>query len=302
MRLFKKHKRSLSVVIVFFNMQREAKRTLWSLTVDYQFGVSVEDYEVIVLDNASTEPLDGDWVCGLQENFSYHYLGSEYPSPCVALNTGVDKATGEHVICMVDGARILSPGILHSMMRGFNAVPNAYIYTLGFHLGHIPQHKSVHDGYCQKVEDQLLKEVPWMEDGYYLFDISSPAASAREGFLGITSESNCFGLKKRTFEKLEGYNEKFVSRGGGMCNLEVHNRLVGCSDLEPMLLLGEGTFHQFHGGVATNTERLPPILTAFSREYSEVVGEEYTPTAYVPLYFGKIHPKSTRFIGSLGPG
>ena len=70
MQLFKK-KPKLSVVIVFFNMRREATRTLHSLTTAYQRDIAIDDYEVIALDSSSTEALDGDWVESLQKNFKY---------------------------------------------------------------------------------------------------------------------------------------------------------------------------------------------------------------------------------------
>ena len=52
MRSFRK-KPKLSVVIAFFNMRREAARTLYSLTTDYQRDIGIDDYEVIVLDSGS---------------------------------------------------------------------------------------------------------------------------------------------------------------------------------------------------------------------------------------------------------
>jgi hypothetical protein len=296
MTFFRKNQPKISIVVIFYNMQREAKRTLLSLTLKYQRGVSEKDYEVLAIDNASSEPLEAAWVQGFQGNFRYYYVDSKHPSPCAAINQGVDLACGKNVVCLVDGARILSPGILHGMIRGFNAVPNAYIHTLGFHLGTTPQYQSIHQGYCQKVEDQLLKKVTWEEDGYQLFDISSPAASAKGGYFSNISESNCFGVKKNLFTRLGGYEEGFISKGGGMCNLEMHKRMVAAPELEPVLLLGEGTFHQFHGGIATNAECLEPVLEGFAKEYIHVTGEVYSPVEYSPCYFGRIHPKTARFI------
>ena len=49
----------MSVVVVFFNMRREAIRTLFSLTTAYQRDISIDDYDVIVLDSGSTQALDG---------------------------------------------------------------------------------------------------------------------------------------------------------------------------------------------------------------------------------------------------
>ena len=46
----------LSIVVVVFNMAREAKRTLHSLSASYQIGVSESEYEIVVVDNGSTPP------------------------------------------------------------------------------------------------------------------------------------------------------------------------------------------------------------------------------------------------------
>jgi len=96
----------ISIIINFYNMRREAERTLYSLTSGYQKGVDPEDYEVIAIDNGSTEPLDKDWVKSFGNNFRYVYFNSESPSPCAAMNYAVDLAGTEFITCCIDGARI----------------------------------------------------------------------------------------------------------------------------------------------------------------------------------------------------
>ena len=51
---------------------------------------------------------------------------------------------------------------------------------------------------------------------------------------------------------LGGFNEGFVSPGGGLVDLDFFREAIESNLFEPLLLLGEGSFHQFHGGVATN--------------------------------------------------
>ena len=51
------HRPRLSVVVVAYNMTRELKRTLYSLSPKFQRDVKAQDYEVIVVDNGSTLPL-----------------------------------------------------------------------------------------------------------------------------------------------------------------------------------------------------------------------------------------------------
>ena len=82
----------LSIVVAFFNMQREAIRTLYSLTTKYQLSINESDYEVIVLDSNSSEPLDPKWIESIQDNFTYRYVESEWPTPCRAMNVGIEMA------------------------------------------------------------------------------------------------------------------------------------------------------------------------------------------------------------------
>jgi glycosyltransferase involved in cell wall biosynthesis len=65
------HERRLlvSVVVVVFNMAREAPRTLLSLSAKYQRDIAAEDYEVLVVDNGSTPALDKTVIDSLEGNF-----------------------------------------------------------------------------------------------------------------------------------------------------------------------------------------------------------------------------------------
>ena len=49
---------TVSVVVVTYDMARELPRTLQSLAVPYQRDIGADDYEVIVVDNGSPEPVD----------------------------------------------------------------------------------------------------------------------------------------------------------------------------------------------------------------------------------------------------
>ena len=58
----------LSIIVIFFDMRREASRTLYSLSDIYQRGISASDYEVIAIDNASSRPLTPSEVLGFGSN------------------------------------------------------------------------------------------------------------------------------------------------------------------------------------------------------------------------------------------
>ena len=242
----------LSVVVVFYNMRREAERTLFSLTEEYQRGIQLDDFEVIAIDNGSEEPLAERRVLEFGRNFRYIPLDATTPSPAPALNRGVSLARGEIILCLIDGARILSPGIFSYTLAAFKAFTDPFVYTLSMHLGPEIQNESMLNGYDQRAEDELLESVDWRTDGYQLFRVSTLAASNSDGFFAGSSESNGVALRRETFRSIGGFDERFEQPGGGIVNLDFFNRLQQSESLEPVMLLGEATFHQFHGGAATN--------------------------------------------------
>lgn len=289
----RKRRPLLSVIVVFHNMRREAQRTLFALTSQYQVGVSPSDYEVIAVDSNSTEPLDSNWVQGMQEGFTHHTIKVTNPSPCRAVNFGAQIARGELVSIMIDGARIPTPHLLQNFLKIAAIDPSAFTYTLGMHIGHKRQNISMQEGYCQHVEDKLISSSNWEIDGYQLFNISCLAGSSQGGYFSDIAESNCFCLSRNSFDRLGRYDERFISRGGGFVNLDFFRIATQDKGLNPWLLLGEATFHQFHGGVATNTPENKELLRTFRDEYHAIRGEEYTIPHVEPQYFGKL-PRAIR--------
>jgi len=67
------------------------------------------------------------------------------------------------------------------------------------------------------------------------------------------------------------------------------------------VLLGEGSFHQFHGGVATNVEMENHPIHEFMQEYKNIYGKPYEPfdqpDSRKVTYLGTLPQGSNRFIG-----
>lgn len=268
--IFRLRRPKISVVVVFYNMQREARRTLHTLTCNYQKNVRQDDYEVLVVDSNSTEPLDKKWVESLQPNFSYHFVESNWPTPCRAMNHGIGLARADHVVCMIDGARMLSPGLLDKVIMANSLFSHSCVQTIAMHLGPRLQNESLMEGYNQAVEDDLLSTVDWKSNGYSLFSISTLAMSSARGFSGPLSESNCFSLPTKILKELGGLDENFTSPGGGLVNHDILFRALSNEDLKPIILLGEASFHQFHGGVATNVSLENHPSETFLKEYQRL--------------------------------
>ncbi|MBA2434806.1 MAG: glycosyltransferase [Chthoniobacterales bacterium] len=291
-------KPQLSVIVIVHDMRREAPRTLFSLSPGYQQGVAAEDYEVVVIENGSTDPLPAKEVERIAPSFRYHRHETSSSSPVDAVNLGVEMARGECVAVCVDGARILTPGILQHMLAAFRAFPNPFVYTLGWHLGEEVQNLSIKSGYDQAAEDRLLDSVDWRANGYALFSVAALALSCREGWFSALAESNCFALCKSEFVRLGGFDPHFQAPGGGLVNLDFFALACAAPELTPVLLLGEGTFHQFHGGVATNVAMAEHPWEKFHQEYVRLRGKTYAPPSFSPEYLGRLSPEARRFLPS----
>ncbi len=87
---------ALTVIVVFHNMAREAPRTLFTFSPQYQRGVCPGDYEVIVVDAGSSAPLEETFVKSFGENFQL-VRAPAAPSPVVAVNRAATLARGEAI-------------------------------------------------------------------------------------------------------------------------------------------------------------------------------------------------------------
>ena len=287
---------SLSIIVNFHNMQREGERTLYTLSTEYQNEVTEDSYEVIAIDNGSDYPLSEKFVKSFGKQFRYYYFNTNSLSPSKALNYGVKKARSKNLMFCIDGARMLSPRIIKYTLDCFKACKNPFVYTIGFHIGNNIQNILVQDNYSSDEEDELLESINWKSNGYKLFNISCLAASAKEGFFSHINESNCFSINKRTFKKIGMYDERFSSPGGGIVNLHIFNQILKCNHVKPILLLGEGTFHQFHGGVATNVKSKDHPWREMVKEYKSITNkEEFKSIQRQPFYYGKLCSESLPF-------
>ncbi len=194
----------LSIVVVVFNMRREAPRTLQSLSPQYQREIDAADYEVIVVENASTQPLSAEEVLKYGENFSYYSLPAGNQSPAAATNFGIARARGNMIGLMVDGARIVSPGLLHMALLAGQLHKKPIIGVPSWHIGPDVQQISTKQGYTAATEDESLLGIDWPNDGYRLFDISVLAVSSEQGYFYPLQETNALFLTRATIDELAG--------------------------------------------------------------------------------------------------
>lgn len=281
-------------------MPVQAERTLRSLATPYQRDVRASDYEVVVVENASDEPLGEEAALRHGPQFRYFHREETAPTPVHALNFGVERARAPLVAVMIDGARMVTPGVAWHLLRASRLAEVPLIAVPGYHLGDTVQQEAVDSGYDEEVEAELLRRIDWPENGYDLFDIACFSASTGRGFFRPFSESNCLAMPRRLFDEIGGFDPAFDLPGGGNANLDLYRRACEHPDTELVVIPGEGSFHQFHGGVTTNRSKDDPerraAMEALKAQYRELRGEEYSPPRATPLVFGRIPPQAQRFV------
>ena len=243
----------LSVVVVFHNMRREAERTLHTLSRRYQRGIDDLRYEVIAVDNGSApdQRLTAAFVESHGAEFRLVDLADDAdPSPVSALNHGMTLARGEHLAFMIDGAHLLSPGVFRHAMSGLRGYGPAIVATQQWYVGPGQQPEIVGEQYNEALEDQLFENIAWPSDGYRLFEISH-FIGERDWLDGIL-ESNCLFVGRDLLQQVGAFDGHFDMPGGGYANLELYERLGAHPGVNVVTILGEGSFHQVHGGITTN--------------------------------------------------
>ena len=283
----------ISVIVVVYNIPREAPRTLYSLSAAYQQNIAAEDYEVIVVDNGSTPRLDPSVLDGLEGNFRIIRIDPASPSPAHAINVGLAAARSDVIGVMIDGARIVTPGFLHFARAGSRMFPRPVIVSLGYYLGFDIQCWSIESGYDQVREDALLDSIGWPADGYRLFEISALDESSLLSWFSLVPESNGMFLTRNMWNELGGFDERFDFAGGGLVNLDATRRACELPNAELVVLLGEGTFHQLHGGVATNADyrTFPEKIIRWIEQYEAISGRLWSaPVPASRSYIGRLPP------------
>lgn len=269
----------LSVVIVFYNMRREAERTLHSLSRAYQREIDELGYEVIVVENGSAEDqrLGAEYVRSFGPEFTYIDLSEEAtPSPVRALNHGIKASLGNAIALMIDGAHVLTPRVLRFGTMAMDVYDPALVATQQWYVGPGQQPDTLRQGYDQDYEDRLFAQIDWPADGYRLFDIGH-FIGERDWFDGLW-ESNCIFVPRRLLEQFGSMDESFSMPGGGFANLDLYERIGAAPDVTVASILGEGSFHQAHGGTTTNapdSDERSVLLASYHEHYSELRGRPF---------------------------
>lgn len=273
-------------MVVAYDMARELPRTLQSLSTPYQRQIDPDDYEIIVVDNGSPVPVSvSSELAG--RPITIIRVDDASPSPAAAANIGLRAARGKLIGLIVDGARLASPGLLGAARQAARLSDRVVISPLAWHLGAHRHMDAAAVGYDQDTEDALLDRIGWPERPEELFAVSTFAASSSRGYFGPMGESSALFMHAALWDELGGVDESFRSPGGGYMNHDLYRRAATCDGTRLVTLLGEGTFHQIHGGAATSGGA---ASSEMRDEYERLRGERYCPPSNPVTLFGTAPP------------
>lgn len=281
----------ISLIVIAFDMPEQLQNTLYTLSSAYQRGACEEGYEVVIVENTSPNTLSQESVQSLPFNFRYHLRQEQSQSPAAAINFGLQQARGEFIGLMIDGAHMLSPGVvaLADSVRAISDKPLVTVPT--YHLGPDEQHLSTQQGYDERAQQELLRSIDWKADGYQLFSVSSWCGANPRGYFAPIMESNCYFASRQAFEEIGRADTSFQQPGGGALNLQLIRKLGTLDDIEFFTLAGEGSFHQFHGGITSNQSR-GAYEDRFNAELQRHWNNQYHFLERNPIIVGSMKPQA----------
>ena len=106
-------------------------------------------------------------------------------------------------------------------------------------------------------------------------------------------------MPRRIWDAIGGYDIRFNLGGGGLINLDFYKRACEHAGVQHVVLPGEGSFHQFHGGITTGGQdpgARQAYIEASNQQYLELRGSEYQSPLTNPIYLGEIPTNVQRFV------
>lgn len=268
-------------------MSRQAENTLFTLSARYQRGVGEEDYEIILVENSSDDLLGEARALAMGKNVRYFLRDEPGTSPAPALNFGVMQARAPTVGLIIDGARLVTPRVVLYALAAMRMERHALVVVPGYHLGSDEQHKSPH--HDEAYEQELLASIDWRHNGYLLFEASCPSGANRHGVFHPFMESNCLFCSAESYGQVGGADERFDLPGGGSVNLYLYRRLGLLPESQIVVLAGEGSFHQFHGGVTTTPAAdLDAVLAGHRAQLAAILGHPFEAPKREPILLGAV--------------
>lgn len=242
----------LSVIVIVYRMAEQALNTVYTLSAAHQRHVTESDYEIIVVENRSDQLIDTQRLYSLGNNIRYLLRDETGVSPAAAINAGLALCKAPFIGLLIDGARMVTPRVIEYVLMAQAISTNALVAVPGYNLGPELHHLSDATQYNEVTERALLEDSGWRDDGYRLFNIANISEANPRGVFQPFMECNCMFTSRDNWQRIGGADEAFHFPGGGGLNLHMYRRLGILRETDYFFILpGEGSFHQYHGGVST---------------------------------------------------
>jgi hypothetical protein len=98
-------------------------------------------------------------------------------------------------------------------------------------------------------------------------------------------ESSSLFLTADAWQRLDGLDPRFALPAGGLANHDLYRRACELPGAELIVLLGEGTYHQHHGGAATSRRFTWDEMHA---DYVAIRGRDHRPPQSAPTVLGRV--------------
>lgn len=283
----------ISVIVIAYDMPIQALNTLYSLSHIHQREVDQSIYEVVIVENRSKNLIPQSELNNLPGNFHYYLRDETGVSPAPAINFALSVARGRYIGLMIDGARMVTPGVIHNVLLATRLSEEPLVVVPGYHLGDVEHQLQDSASYSVSIEQEMLANLDWKRDGYELFCKCCLSGANRHGFFHPFMECNCIFASKNLFMDIGGANEKFDLGGGGSLNLYLYFKLAMHPETTLFVLPGEGSFHQVHGGITTtNIEDREDVLRAHRNQLNSILGHSFYSPKIEPTFLGKIPPQA----------
>lgn len=287
----------ISFLVIIYKMSRQAENTLYSLSANHQWNVDEEDYEIIAVENSSTDVLGEERALAQGRNIRYFLRDEPGTSPVPALNFAYEQSRAPLVCLVIDGARMMTPRVVEYALLAQKLHEHPLIAVPGYHLGPEEHHRNVSAGYDEAVEKKLLEQIDWKNNGYDLFDIACFSGANDKGFLAPMLECNCIFCTRESFEKIGRADERFDLPGGGSVNIHIYHALAGLSDVKLFVTPGEGSFHQYHGGVTTaEIADREDVLQSHRLQLRAINGGTFEGRHREPILLGAVAGQAQEFL------
>lgn len=279
----------LSVIVILHRMSRQGANTLYSLSSSFQLNVDPSDYEIVVVENDSDDMLGEARAQAQAENLRYFQRQEPGVSPVPALNFGFEQSRADFVGFIIDGARMVTPRTVEHALLASTLFDYPLVVVPGYHLGEKEHHYHQSAGYGEEAEQRLLEKIDWKRNGYELFSIACFSGANPRGFFTQFLESNCFFCRRESFDKIGRADPRFNLPGGGSVNIFLYHALARLPESRLVVLAGEGSFHQFHGGVTTvEVEDREERLKTHRANLAEVFGGPFKGMHREPTILGAL--------------